>query len=244
MHNIKDYISSFLVLISFFLYAGIKADEHSQKPLTLLTSNFPPLTYQNEQGEFVGSADKIIQKAFAKQQIDFEIKSLPWKRALKTLENNNDHLIYPLSRTREREESYTWVAPIFELRIKTYGLNKNYQKLNLKSGKLSFVCIKTTINCDAVKSLELPDRSISVINNISIEQMMKMVLRGYVDFFMTTETEFKHALNDLGIAPEQFVEITQFQYVVTDYLAGKKDIDPAIVDRVREALSDINPQVK
>jgi len=215
----------------------VSADPLDNIKLTLLTDHFPPLTYQNKEGEFIGSGDLIIKNLFKIANINYKIKSVPWKRAFRELNTNDYFLIYPLSRSKEREKHFVWIAPLFHLKINTYGLRNNYHNIDITQGDYRFACIKTTINCQAVKSLNVPKPSVSEISNVSIKQLIKMVMLRHVDFIMSTEAEFKYTVERLNIDPALFVEVTGYQYIVTDYLAAKTSIDPRIVQRLKSALA-------
>jgi polar amino acid transport system substrate-binding protein len=232
----KSLIIINLLVVTLLFQPSLFAKSANNMQLTILTDHFPPLTYQNKKGEFVGSADLIIKKLFKEAHLNYQIKSYPWVRALKLLDENVNHLIYPLSRSKKREQQYIWIAPLFHLEIKTYGLNKNYVNIDVTEGDYQFVCIQTTINCQAVNSLNVPNSALSIISNISVKQMIKMVLQGRVDFFMSTESEFNYTIKNLGIDPKLFRELVDHQYVVTDYLAAKTGINPSIVKQLKAAL--------
>ncbi|WP_432737145.1 substrate-binding periplasmic protein [Maridesulfovibrio sp. FT414] len=71
--------------------------------LTFVTDPFPPYYYE-EDGKTKGIQYELAVLAFQKLRIQFEVKFLPWKRALMTAQARNASGIFGLRKTREREE--------------------------------------------------------------------------------------------------------------------------------------------
>lgn len=233
----------FIKYLTFFLFTTLlpnllMADntlEQNQK-LTILTDHFPPLSYQNTNGEFIGSADLIVQQLFQNAHLSYQLVSQPWTRSLRQLEKDERVLIYPLSRTQDREEDYEWIAPLFRLEIKTFGLMRDSVNIDITEESYKFACIKTTINCLAVRSLNIQESSISELSNINISQLVNMVVYKRVDFIMMTEIEFAFALKSLNLAPSLFTKFPNYQYAATDYLAARKGFDAIVIKKLKSAI--------
>ncbi|PCJ48172.1 MAG: hypothetical protein COA74_09915 [Gammaproteobacteria bacterium] len=237
---IRIISATFIATICISLCFGnyLFAQDNIDNKIILLTDHFPPLSYQNEKGEFIGTADKIIHKLFKNANLHYQIKSYPWKRALQMVSKQEDVLIYPLSRTENREDDYVWITPLFSLKIKTYGLTKPNATFDITKGNHQFACIKTTINCLAVNSLKIPESALSEISNISTVQLVKMVAKKRVDFIMMTEIEFEYAIKILNLDRKTFTKIEKYNYVATDYLAASKGFDQDIIEKIKAAVTN------
>ncbi len=79
---------------------------------TLLTEELPPYSIDNG-GSGTGASIDIVSQLFTRAGFDFQIKIVPWKRAVVTSLNNENSCVFPLQRNQEREASYHWISPIF-----------------------------------------------------------------------------------------------------------------------------------
>ena len=81
-----------------------------------VTSNLPPFTISppSVDNGFVWS---ILQEAHRRAGIPFAPKFVPWGRAQAIAIDSNDTVIFGLSRTPAREDSYQWIADLSEVQV-------------------------------------------------------------------------------------------------------------------------------
>ncbi len=85
----------------------------------------PPFMYADDRTHAaVGLYPSLITEAFRRMAVDVELKTLPWRRALKELELGHAGL-GGLYRSRERQEKYDFSEPLFEEQIAIYSLAAN-----------------------------------------------------------------------------------------------------------------------
>ena len=85
----------------------------------------PPFMYADDRTHAaVGLYPSLITEAFRRMAVDVELKTLPWRRALKELELGHAGL-GGLYRSRERQEKYDYSEPLFEEQIAIYSLAAN-----------------------------------------------------------------------------------------------------------------------
>lgn len=80
--------------------------------LLVVTEQWRPYNYTNEQGEIVGRATKKIKEILEQAGIDYEIKMYPWVRAMKVAQSRPNTLIYSIYRNPEREALFEWACPL------------------------------------------------------------------------------------------------------------------------------------
>ncbi|APJ03751.1 substrate-binding periplasmic protein [Silvanigrella aquatica] len=109
MKNVK-WIFKVSILCSLFSFAA-KAEE-----ITIVTENFPSETDKIEENKVGGIAGEIITKALEAKNITYKMNWLPWKRSQQETQDNTDKktFIIPLTRNKEREANYTWVAKLYD----------------------------------------------------------------------------------------------------------------------------------
>tara|TARA_R110001583_G_scaffold45917_2_gene144299 strand:- start:1653 stop:2417 length:765 start_codon:yes stop_codon:yes gene_type:complete len=77
------------------------------RDITLVSSHLAP--YAMEIGEPAGLVVEMVRAIEARLGSRRPIHYLPWSRALKLVQQNPDHLIFPLTRMPEREADYRWL---------------------------------------------------------------------------------------------------------------------------------------
>lgn len=91
----------FIIFLSVFLWTPAS----SAIRLTFVTDSFPPY-YYTENGVTKGLQYELAKAVFKKMNIPFEIKFLPWKRALMMAESLQADGIFGLRKTHDRQ---TWL---------------------------------------------------------------------------------------------------------------------------------------
>lgn len=235
----KDIINVIFIATLLSLPQHVVADEADA---ILLTAHIPPYTFQDDNGNYIGIADKVIDTLFEKAGLTYEIKTRPWKRAINDYLKNTDMMIYPITRTREREQQYQWIIPLFSIDLKLYGLREKFENVSvdITSGRYSFVCIKTTINCSLLKGLDIPDNAITTINSINPGQMLRMLDYGHVDLLLLPEAEFRVISNKLNLPADRFIALKDHDYKLTDYLAAKVELDNEIIRKLKQTVASMD----
>ena len=233
--NISTLVISLLVAEVTFA-----AELNNSKPVIILTDNIPPFTYQNTQGEYIGTADLVIHTLFNSINQPYTMESKPWKRALTEFENNEELLLFPITRTPARELKYQWLAAIYSTEFKLFGLKERFenQSVDITSGDYSFVCVRISIVCTALREMKIPESSITTISSVNAKQMIKMVNSGRVDFLILPEVEFSFAAKELKIATERFMTLEKHNYLFTDYLVAKTGNTNEVIKRLQEVANE------
>ncbi|SDY44387.1 ABC transporter substrate-binding protein [Pseudomonas sp. NFIX28] len=96
------------------LWLGTVPGLAAHPSLELLLPDAPPLTMVN-QGERHGIVGDVVVRALKQAGYASEPRTLPWARAQKYAMEKTNVLLAPLSRTPERENHYTWIAPVMQM---------------------------------------------------------------------------------------------------------------------------------
>ncbi|GIZ11800.1 ABC transporter substrate-binding protein [Pseudomonas sp. NCCP-436] len=109
----------------FLLFAllCLAAPALAKDPVHLYMPDAPPLTLLN-QGSHHGLTGDIVLAALARSGRLVRIEGEPWPRAQMRVASGRNLLIVPLSRTPEREEQYTWIAPLMILERAFFSLDE------------------------------------------------------------------------------------------------------------------------
>ncbi len=116
----KLRLSIGLLILSVFCSLSIRAE--GLDDVKLITADLPPYSIQAEDGSGL-IADIVIEierRVGSNRSINF----LPWSRSQRTVMSQPNHIIFPLTRTPEREAHYNWlikVAPIVQVFVTLNG---------------------------------------------------------------------------------------------------------------------------
>jgi len=97
---------------------------------TLLTEELPPYSIKRDgNGSGTGASIDIVSQLFTRAGFDFQIKIVPWKRAVVTSLHDENSCVFPLQRNQEREASYHWISPILITQTGFYTRDDSPHKL-------------------------------------------------------------------------------------------------------------------
>lgn len=223
------------ILLQSSLYAENKKSTELNE-ITIVTLDYPPYTYTNDANEIVGLAATKVQALFKQADIPFKIKILPWKRAVTMQTDLDDVLIYPLTRITAREGLYNWIVPLYSITLNIYALSENVDpNVDILAGKYKFICTKDSANCKVLEDYGVPKSSIMTNSGLSVGALIKLVERKRVDFLITTDDEFEYNLLKLGLNPDLFIKLNDYQTQYKEYLASKIDTDSKLISRIQKA---------
>ncbi|WLI15361.1 MULTISPECIES: ABC transporter substrate-binding protein [Pseudomonas] len=92
-------------------------------PLELYIPDAPPLTFVDD-SKGHGMVGEAVLMAIANAGYVAHVHVLPWARSQKYVSEKQDLLIAPLSRTPERENRFTWIAPIMPMERAFFSLDR------------------------------------------------------------------------------------------------------------------------
>lgn len=73
------------------------------------------LSYMQD-GKVVGEATMVVEEVLGRAKLDYTIKIYPWARSYKLALENKNVLIFPMSRTAERESLFKWVGELIPIK--------------------------------------------------------------------------------------------------------------------------------
>ncbi|MDN3678841.1 ABC transporter substrate-binding protein [Vibrio tapetis subsp. quintayensis] len=88
------------------------------KTIQVLTYEAPPFAVKHGDA-ITGLLVEIVHEMFSRTNINYELKFVPLKRALLSVERNDTQCIIPLARSQEREAKYQWISPVL---VSRFGL--------------------------------------------------------------------------------------------------------------------------
>ncbi len=125
----------FLVFILLLVCALLPVRSYAIE-LTILTENYPPYNYsEDENGKVTGFTTELVEailKETGNEHLTIEL--YPWKRAYVMVQKEPNILLFTMARTKERDDLFKWVGPVAE-RVQWMWKLKKRTDMNIKTLK-------------------------------------------------------------------------------------------------------------
>ncbi|KAF7764144.1 hypothetical protein PCIT_b0063 [Pseudoalteromonas citrea] len=219
---------------------------HADEPqLQVVTEEWVPYNFTNNDGEIDGRATKKIREVLADAGISYDIQSYPWARSMKLAQTDRNTMIYSIYRTPEREKLFQWACPLLQpvkeylFKLKT---RKDISLTSLDDAKQYLVSVVR----GSVSNEFLIKNGFENGTNIDItadpSSSPRKLLAGYTDLIMTTEYTAFESLKALDV-PFNKIEIA-LEVTNTNNnkacVAFSHNTDRDLVEKVRAALKRHN----
>lgn len=207
----------------------------SPRAFDLYMPEAPPLSMAGVAGQQGIVADAAGQAmVLAGYRMNTHI--LPWLRAQRTVQQGQDMLIVPLSRTPDREAAYTWIAPIMSMDRAFFSLDQRVE---------SFAQARRTYHRIAVGMGSAQERKLydegfdaSQIYPLRIgENPAQMLLLGRVDAWFNGVPESKYIWRQVSERPLLMSPVLMTSDL---YLACSRSCSPQMVRSLREAVQTLH----
>ncbi|MFT5210764.1 MAG: polar amino acid transport system substrate-binding protein [Flavobacterium sp.] len=183
IHRSK-YWPIFSALLTCFANGPISAENISNEKFTVLTEQFYPLNYTvngNNDDKIIGYATELVNDVMANAELDYDLVSVPWTRAVHMIDNKENIIVFSMTRSPEREDKYHWIGEIVPSRMYLFGLSKNFQSLPANVDELKNYRIGSDKH--SVASSYLREQGFTNLYNIKNQNYLKQLERGRTDLF-------------------------------------------------------------
>ncbi|PKF62988.1 hypothetical protein CW745_06060 [Psychromonas sp. psych-6C06] len=229
----------FFILISL-CFSGVL---HAGSVYKVMTEEFHPFGYYNDDGEFTGVAVEITRLLLKEVGHPDNIQVLPWARAVKNIEHKPNHLLFAMARTADREDKYQWVGPILADSIYLFqrAEHDTFYQLTSQAKQVDFIAVTR----DFPEQVFLEDLGFSnlVLTN-NPKQSVKMLMTGRVPLMAAGSAVMHDLVVNSGFQAKDFKR-TGIRLFSTDlYLAFSKNIPVQEIKRWQMALDNLKLQTQ
>lgn len=211
--------------------------------ITVVTEDWPPYNYE-ENGRITGMSTEIVEAVLKRAEIKGNFGVYPWGRAYDMALNDENVLIYTITRNEERENLFQWIGPIASRELYLWKLKKRTDiDISHIDDAKKFI-VGSEIN-DAATQL-LTGYGFKEDVNLEIvpknEDNYRKLLEGRIDMFNGVRSSVAFQFKRLGL-PFDKIE-TAFLLVKADtyYMAFGKKTSGELVGRVRNAFEKIKEE--
>jgi len=236
------HIYTFLMVIVFlqcvFVIAPARAGE-----FRAYVGEIPPLIYLDADGVARGAVVDVVVEAMkmAGNPIDQDkdIKAISWARAIEDVEHTSGTMIFCMARTQQREGRFKWVGPVAELNVGLVAMKHSSVSISDKEDvrKYRVGVIRSSGPVDILES-EYGVLKENLTQVASDELQFKMLEAGRVDLITQADIAAPVLIREMGMpsGAYEMVHVLRHLYL---YVAFNKQTDDELLQKVREALSEL-----
>ena len=227
----KPKLAIYVFLILLFLTNVVYAQE-----LTIITENYPPVSFKKE-GVITGSSAEVVREILRRLKQPDNIKMLPWARGYNLLKTQPNVALFSTVRNQEREGQFYWVGPLCISRNGFYAKRGSGILIHsLKDAKSvgSIATYKEDVREQMLKSWGFTnlDSSNSSTSNL------KKLLSGRVDLWVYDNLGMPSVAEKVGIDTSELDFVFSIDEVSL-YIAFSKGTSEKIVKEWQETLDAI-----
>ena len=235
----KKYVTVFCLL---FVIDTLAYTVYGQT-IQIVTEEYPPYNYE-ENGNIAGVSTDVVNAVLKEVKSKARINLYPWPRAYDMALNNENTMIYSISRTVEREHLFKWVGEVapannFLFSLKTRTDIKVHTLDDARKYKIGTVL-------DDVADLYLIKKGFVAGKNIerapNYELNMKKLLGKRLDLWFSAELVANYLLTKNGYIPNETVSKVFLMEEISQvglYMAFSKKTSDAIVQQYKTAIEKI-----
>jgi len=196
--------------------------------LRILTVNEPPANYLNEAGIAEGYVIDIVKKLQQEIGNKSKIEFVPEARALNILSTRNDAIFFSLSKTKFRENKYTWLGKVMSKKWHVYALKASTLAVE-NINQLQKLPVLGVVRGD-VREEWLVNRQFTNLHSVTNHrQNVLRLLNSRIPAFVYEKQGLLHICKELNIDANLFKVIHTIN-IAPVYIVMSKGISPDILN--------------
>jgi len=222
----------FLLSFLFIPFYCLSAQE-----LRILTEELPPYSFSDENGRAAGFVTEVVREMVGRTDLTIaggEIKVLPWARAYQMVRQEENVLLFTVTRTPERDELFKWIGPVAERTIWLWKMKerKDIVITSLRdAGKYRVGDVRGYSTAEYLTNLGFV---LDYCN--SDEHNFKKLIYGRIDILPALELSAAYHMKQNGRDSDQLEKLIVLDDRYDYYLVLNKETSDTIVSRLHAAL--------
>ncbi|MFN7197332.1 MAG: substrate-binding periplasmic protein [Hylemonella sp.] len=214
-------------------------------PLRIVTEEFPPYNL-TENGRVTGFSTEVVEAVLQEIGLRAPIQSMPWARAYDTARNEENVLIYSITRTAQREALFKWVGVVAPSDWYLFALQGTPQAAGLGSLDDARKYQVATVNEDAGEQY-LAAKGFALGRNLQSSNKYEFnydkLRRGRVDLWIANDLVAHHLARQAGDDPARVLAralpLPDLGGADGLYMAFGNKTPDAMVERFRKGLAAV-----
>ncbi|MBQ4811562.1 transporter substrate-binding domain-containing protein [Pseudoalteromonas luteoviolacea] len=213
--------------------------------LQVVTEEWVPYNYANEDGVIVGRATKKVREVLDAAGVEYDINLYPWARSMKLAKTQPNTMIYSIYRNADREKLFEWACPLMRpVRQYLFKL-KSRTDIQVNSIEDAKNYVISVVRGSVVHEF-LVNQGFEAGVNLDItadpSASQKKLVAGRIDFLLTTEYTMYERLKLMGVDYSQVDPVIEVRNSSDRRacMAFNLDTDKTLINRVKRALAEHN----
>lgn len=170
-------------------------------PITLVTSDLPPMTMQGEAGQR-GVLLDLVELMLKQAELPAQPQFFPWARAMLMATEKPRTLIVPLNRTADREARFQWLVKLYAQRFAFLTLADQPRVDTVEQARrLRIAGLRGSSNLEALAQHGIPAGRL--YQGTTVSDMQRALERGLVDALYGSELIHHDVWRRGGRSPTQ-----------------------------------------
>lgn len=207
--------------------------------LLLLTEEYPPYNYM-EDGEVRGTATELVVEILHRIGSKLnrkDIRLIPWARAYRKILTSKDTILFVMTRSKARENTFKWVCPVGVAQVGVIARKIDRVVIRKPEDfeKYRIGVVREDIGHQLMRKL-VSEKDLDITH--SPESNLRKLKEGRIDMFVYDVQVADFVLARLGLDVDEFETV----YVLDESplcIAFNKDTDDTIVQTFQDTLDQI-----
>ncbi|ESP94170.1 substrate-binding periplasmic protein [Pseudoalteromonas luteoviolacea] len=237
-----DKLALILVLLCCFHQEKVFAN---LPKLQVVTEEWVPYNYANQEGEIVGRATKKVREVLDLAGIEYDINLYPWARSMKLTRTQANTMIYSIYRSGDRETMFEWACPLMRpVRQYLFKL-KNREDIKVASLEDAKKYVISIVRGSVVHEYLVKhgfEAGINLDITADPSASQRKLLAGRIDFLLTTEYTMYETLKAIGVNYDVVTPVIEVRNNSDRRacMAFNLNTDKELINKVRRALAEHN----
>jgi polar amino acid transport system substrate-binding protein len=189
-----------------------------------------------------GQSVELVREASRRAGLSVSVEIQPWVRALSTAQKNPNVLLFPVTRTPDREAQFEWLGPVNRLEYWIFRSTTGQAPRLTNVAELGNYSIGVLKNDAAAQYLHgrFPESQLQEASEYS--SLPPMLLAGRFDYLAAVPPSLYAALADLGKAKTQVQPLFAIPNLSSNpfsYVVAAKGTDPTLVAKLRQGFESM-----
>lgn len=211
------------------------------KDVVIYTEDYPPYNYRDNNGQIVGGATANVRELLAKSGLSYEIRMVPWARAITGIQSSDTALIYSIVRMPSRETNFTWIAPLAPSSFYLFSRRNDSRVFTfqaVREGLYTGACFHTDITCELMRMAGFPAHKVHPVIDKDTGDFL-MVRAGRADLFATEKFAGERLRIRDGFGADAVKPVLRIAPSTDFYLAGGKGLNAEIAAKIKKAYETL-----
>ena len=224
---------SLIVAIYFFSL------DVASKEIKVVTEYLSPFQIKNADGTLGGFSTQVIKEIFKLTKDKAHISVMPWARAYKIAQSEENVLIYSIARTKLREKNFNWIGSLLSENYYFWGLKERFNKAQYSIIELRQLNVATIRNTNRHEYL-INSNFTNIHELIYEEQQLNMLHEHRTELILEAELTLFEIARKQKFDTNTMKKIAEIEELSAELsIAFSNNSKPQLVKKYKEAFNQL-----